>query len=674
MTVERLFLHLFLFIVLSALCQSCASVISPTGGEIDSIAPNLIAQKPAMRQLNYTQPQIILVFDEWIKEKNLKKELLIAPLPKVGYTTKVRKHTFTLTFDSLLEANTTYTFNFRNGIGDLTEGNPTKNNYLIFSTGNFIDSLAVTGTVIDLLTQKPLGKAVVMLFDINDTLQIEGGKPLYMAETDESGQYSMENLRAGVYHIFAIKEKDGNRRYSQSDELIGFLPYPVALGIPDWDKPTTYPQDTIKQKFQIFAQLPDTALQERSRAKQQIDSLLYIQRQMTINGRTPDAIGKLITTLAETDNPESQISLRQTLDSLLYLRRKTNAEQLTKRSQDTINQPNFVPLAFTEEQNPPQIIDFQLASYDFKPLKMLSARPSKQYFEVKFNKESFHSYSFNFLDSSQLMLSDTSLLLSDMLFHKKDKEIVRFYKTFPSEVDSLPAIFTASDSIGNLTTDTITFKFKKVNKPDLQKFDVAVSPPTNERIADKDTFQVVVTFSKPILFYQPDSAFMLVSGDSTVDTVALALNFRYSIYRDSLIFDKLVFQKSVGFLFKKGSFISVENDTASTISLIYKPKKVEEYATLQGKLICPYSQVIVQLLSERFAIEAEQKLSGQKNFSFQYIKPGNKFIRILVDENQNGIWDKGDYKTRRLPEKVYLHPQPIQLKANWDILDLEIKF
>ncbi|MCS7004612.1 MAG: Ig-like domain-containing protein [Cytophagales bacterium] len=659
-----LYLFFILWIIV-LLTQRCASVVPPTGGPKDTIPPSLVVSKPAIRQLNYKEPKIILTFNEWIRENNLKKELLIAPIPSVNYSTKTRKKTFILTFDSLLEANTTYTFNFRNGICDVTENNPTKDNYLIFSTGNYIDSFSIGGKVAELLTQKPVENAVVMLFDKNDSLLVEGGKPLYVTETDKDGNYQFENLRSGLYEIFALKEKDGNMRYSQREELIGFLPHSIPLGVED-EKPTILPLDNqLKTYLNLFSHLPDSSFEEKQKVRQQYDSVLYVQRQKIFNQRTPDFIGNLMNNILETSDDSVRLSLKQNLDSLLYENRKANASK-----QDSISDFS-VKTTFPDFENASTIINFQLSSYDFRPLKRISARPNKQYFEVKFNKEEF-LFDYQFLDSSLLFVTDTNLSLDKMIFCIKDKETLRFFKTYHAEIDSLPILLKSYDSIGSFLNDTVTLRFKKISKPEIQKWDIKIYPSGNEKFLEKDSIKMFITFSKPLLSYNADSAFLVVSRDTINDTIPLNLPSKFSKLQDTLYFGSILYQKNTSVLFKKGSFVSVEKDTSSFIVVSYKSKNPEEYASLAGEIICQYPSIILQVLSEKYEVEQEIKLVRQSKFRFEMLKPGTKWIRVLIDENSNGKWDQGSYRKRILPEKVYLYPQSIPLKANWDVLDTKI--
>ena len=164
-----------LSIVCCGLLWSCANQIPITGGSKDETPPQLISSYPADQSINYNEGVIQFTFDEYVKTTNLRKELIITPITDVKYEVKTRKNRVTISFDSLLEANTTYSFGFRKGIIDITESNPPENLRLAFSTGPVIDSLFLSGQVVDALTGEPQKEVSVILFGGSDSLTVEGG-------------------------------------------------------------------------------------------------------------------------------------------------------------------------------------------------------------------------------------------------------------------------------------------------------------------------------------------------------------------------------------------------------------------------------------------------------------------------------------------------------------------
>lgn len=218
---------LYLFL-LSFITFSCAQIVQPTGGENDKTPPELISSFPENKTRNFSGQEFKLTFNELIDASSIHNELFIVPDPGSPYETKVRNNTVTLKFDKPLAENTTYTLNFRNGIKDLTERNPARNLKLVISTGQELDSLMLTGTLIDLFTKEPKMDVTVGLYPA-DTLPFAKKKPLYFVKTDSSGKYTLENLKNNKYFMLAFTDKNNNLRYDQKEETLGFLPDSLDL-------------------------------------------------------------------------------------------------------------------------------------------------------------------------------------------------------------------------------------------------------------------------------------------------------------------------------------------------------------------------------------------------------------------------------------------------------------
>ena len=228
-------IHFILIIVIS---WSCANRVQPTGGPKDEDPPEVVGSNPVHGQLNFDQQEITIEFNEHITFKNLKEQLLITPRVSGEYDYKINKRTIILEFDEPFTDSTTYTLNFRDGIVDLTESNPAKNLLLAFSTGDLLDTLEISGNVVDLFTKEPLKGITVGLYNLDDTLDIFSGPPYYLTKTDDSGNYQFKNLKDNTYKLYAFK--DGNKNLTtQSDrEAYGFIPGPIVLD-------TAYVADTL---------------------------------------------------------------------------------------------------------------------------------------------------------------------------------------------------------------------------------------------------------------------------------------------------------------------------------------------------------------------------------------------------------------------------------------------
>lgn len=246
--------NIVLAAVAFAIITSCASINNPEGGPKDEKAPILLESNPKRGELNVSTSTITLDFDEEVQPSNLTKELLITPFSDNKYKVKTSKTRLELIFEEPFEENTTYTFNFRKGIEDITEKNKAEALTLTFSTGSFIDSSRVSGKVLQLLTQQPEKETVVALYPTSDTLSIRKSRPYYQTETNAAGEFKFENIKEGEYRIYALVDKNNNSLYNE-EERIAYRQEPIQV--------TPTDQEVLLQTIRIDTRKP--LLQRRER-------------------------------------------------------------------------------------------------------------------------------------------------------------------------------------------------------------------------------------------------------------------------------------------------------------------------------------------------------------------------------------------------------------------------
>lgn len=216
-------------VILTVFLHSCAQQFMPTGGPVDKTPPLFIGSDPDDKEVNVRTKRIRLTFDEYIKEEKLKEQLIISPSIENTFISSVRRNELLLEFEKELDTATTFTFNFRAGITDITEGNAAENVLLTFSTGPFIDSLEINGSTIDLLSGSVQQDITVGLFQYTDTLNPYTRKPRYFTKTDSTGAYTLSNLTAGRYVLYAWEDKNDNLLIDAKDEPHGFYTETVNL-------------------------------------------------------------------------------------------------------------------------------------------------------------------------------------------------------------------------------------------------------------------------------------------------------------------------------------------------------------------------------------------------------------------------------------------------------------
>ncbi len=222
--------ELLALLALVALLESCAAVAPPLGGPRDRTPPRRISSSPDSAARNVKQQFVRLNFSEPVITKDLSKNLLITPqLPDDNpYKLREDRNSISLLFDKPLDANTTYSFNFREGVVDITEALPAKNAYLTFSTGPELDSGKVSGTLTDALTARAVEGASIGLYRVADTAGVRKGRPYYTVLTDKAGNFSLNFLKAGDYRLYAVADKNNNGHYDDG-EKIAYLPAPITI-------------------------------------------------------------------------------------------------------------------------------------------------------------------------------------------------------------------------------------------------------------------------------------------------------------------------------------------------------------------------------------------------------------------------------------------------------------
>ncbi len=212
---------LFILLTISFLVQQCAKQTAPTGGPKDENAPVLVRSNPAHKEVNFKGKEIQLTFDELVQLNNPREQIIITPDIGKKFEATVKKNKVVIELNSKLQDTTTYSINFRESVQDLTEKNPTTIK-LAFSTGSYIDSLAVTGTIKDVLTNKELRNYTVALTPASDTFNIFKHTAAWITLTDKQGRFALENLRQGNYSIYAFDDKNKNLIVDSKSEKYGF--------------------------------------------------------------------------------------------------------------------------------------------------------------------------------------------------------------------------------------------------------------------------------------------------------------------------------------------------------------------------------------------------------------------------------------------------------------------
>lgn len=279
-----------LVVTTSLLFIGCASMQTPQGGPKDTTPPKILSMTPKNQTRNFNAKKITIEFDEYFKLVDESKEFSISPEQERAPILKVRSKRLEIELQDSLEKNTTYTLNFGKAVADINESNAVKNLSYVFSTGNEIDSLSLSGKVKNSLTDEFEKDVTVFILPLARDTLFGKKRPAIYTLTDSSGNYKLNNLRAGQYKIYALKEASGggDKIYQQVSDEVGFLKDPITI-----DK------NIENIDLQVFKELaPEFRVVDRKLANDGIITIVSNQQlkdpKITITDPTKADVGKYV--------------------------------------------------------------------------------------------------------------------------------------------------------------------------------------------------------------------------------------------------------------------------------------------------------------------------------------------------------------------------------------------
>ena len=211
-----------LLLMLAIVTYSCASMGRPDGGPYDELPPKFMGSTPALHAVNAKNKKIELRFDEFIKlEKPSEKVVVSPPQMEQPEIKAVGKNVVVELLDTLKDA-TTYTIDFSDAIVDNNEGNPMGNFSYSFSTGETIDTMEVSGTVLNAADLEPIKGILVGLHrNLNDSAFSK--QPFdRVSRTDSRGHFSVRGVAPGEYRIYALMDGNQNYLFDSKTETVAF--------------------------------------------------------------------------------------------------------------------------------------------------------------------------------------------------------------------------------------------------------------------------------------------------------------------------------------------------------------------------------------------------------------------------------------------------------------------
>ena len=590
---------------------SCARMGRPDGGWYDETPPHVVSAVPADGGTDARPKKVSILFDEFIKLENATEKVVISPPQMEQAEIKTSGKKIEVELKDTLHANTTYTIDFSDAISDNNEGNPLGNYTYSFSTGDHIDTLEVSGCVLQADNLEPVKGILVGLYgEMEDSCFIK--KPmLRVARADSRGHFVIRGVAPGNYRIYALQDQDGDYRFSQKSEQIAFS------------------RDTIRPSF-CDATRQDTTW---------IDSL-HIKdiKRVGYTRFTPDDIVLRAFTEPLTDR---------------FLLKTDRTE------------PDHFSLFFSygDSQLP------ELKTLNFDGTNAFLIEPSVRRDTVSYwlrdtalvNQDTLQiAVTYRMTDSLGCLVpqTDTLSILAKKPYERRLKDAQKEYEEWfkkqekkrkkgePYDSTMPPKLFMPRISVTSTLDPDCNIRFA-FDKP----------------VAVADTSKIHIYAKHDTLWYNTQlrlhAVVERVPGDTARDNAVVSLrnyelraawqpDTEYSLELDSM------------------AFADIYGHVSPALKQGFKVGSLDEYSSLIFTIPQSGRQMVVELLNQQ-GDPVKKTTVEDGTAQFFYIKPGKYYARLFVDDNCNGIWDTGDYASGRQPEQVYYYPDEIECKAKWDV-------
>jgi len=303
-----------------------------------------------------------------------------------------------------------------------------------------------------------------------------------------------------------------------------------------------------------------------------------------------------------------------------------------------------------------------MVNTDLDSLKVLYAKRKDNFYEIKCNKT---PYQLKFESNAE------GHTAPDAFGAVWDQSNVNLFAKNPVK-DSIQVSVTLTDSSMRISTYTFWYDMSKNVKEKKSFFDLKINPQSNKELVKDSLYTIEIQGNKPILSFQADSFYIYNTVDSTLRRFAPE-DFTLDAFQNKLSIKNFSIQNKSTLIAPAGSLFSFDADSSKEIRITYSLASADNYGVIKGKIETEQKAFWLELLGDKMEVE-QSIFSPAGQFTFRYVKPGAKMIRIRIDENQDGVWYGGNLFEGIMPEAVYLYEKPITIKANWEVDDIKISF
>lgn len=595
---NTLFLPFYLLVFL--LLVSCAKMGQPDGGWFDETPPKVIGASPADGAVNVNQKKINIYFDEFIKLDNPSEKVVVSPPQLEQPEIKGAGRRIQISLVDSLKANTTYTIDFSDAISDNNEGNPMGNYTYSFSTGAAIDTMEVSGHVLESENLEPIKGILVGLYADHADSAFRTKPMLRVSRTDSRGRFVIKGVAPGSYRIYALQDQDGDYKFSQKSEKIAFSHDIIVPSCkPDVRQDTTW-VDSLHIK-----------------SIDQVDYTHFLPDNIVLRAFTEPLTDRFFLK-AERQKANSFTLFFSYGDSILPQIKGLNFEAEN---------------AFLVEAS----VKKDTITYWLKDTALVNQ--DTLLMDITYRMTDSTGVLVNKTDSAQEILSKEP-------YAKRMKEQEKELAAWTKKQEKKKKKGEPYDSVMEVKPLDVQLSASSQFDPDQN---VIFSFPTP--LAKVDTAAIHLYAKHDTLWYRAPMEFLPLENRKYELRGEWRPDIEYSLEVDS------------------AAFKDIYGLDSKPIKQGFKVNSLDTYGTLLVNITSLHDlPLIVQLLDAQDKVVKETKtVNGVAEF--YYLKPQKYYMRLIVDRNNNGKWDTGNYDSDQQAEEVYYYPEVIECKAKWDLTE-----
>lgn len=595
---NTLFLPFYLLVFL--LLVSCAKMGQPDGGWFDETPPKVIGASPADGAVNVNQKKINIYFDEFIKLDNPSEKVVVSPPQLEQPEIKGAGRRIQISLVDSLKANTTYTIDFSDAISDNNEGNPMGNYTYSFSTGATIDTMEVSGHVLESENLEPIKGILVGLYADHADSAFRTKPMLRVSRTDSRGRFVIKGVAPGSYRIYALQDQDGDYKFSQKSEKIAFSHDIIVPSCkPDIRQDTTW-VDSLHIK-----------------SIDQVDYIHFLPDNIVLRAFTEPLTDRFFLK-AERQKANSFTLFFSYGDSIL--------PQIKGLNFDAGN-------AFLVEASEKK----DTITYWLKDTALVNQ--DTLLMDITYRMTDSTGVLVNKTDSAQEILSKEP-------YAKRMKDMEKELAAWTKKQEKKKKKGEPYDSVMEVKPLDVQLSASSQFDPDQN---VIFSFPTP--LAKVDTAAIHLYAKHDTLWYRAPMEFLPLENRKYELRGEWRPDIEYSLEVDSAAFE------------------DIYGLASKPIKQGFKVNSLDTYGTLLVNITSLHDlPLIVQLLDAQDKVVKETKtVNGVAEF--YYLKPQKYYMRLIVDRNNNGKWDTGNYASDQQAEEVYYYPEAIECKAKWDLTE-----